>query len=133
MAVKEVSARAEAYGMPGVTVDGNDVLACYEAMKTAVARARGGEGPTLLEVRTYRFHPHTSDDDDRTYRSREEVDEAKRNDPILLFGTYLKGSGIIDDQGIERLRAEINAWIDAEVDTACIAPDPAPEDGLVHF
>ena len=79
MAVKEVSVRAEAYGFPGETVDGNDVLACYEAMKTAVDRARGGEGPTLLEVRTYRFHPHTSDDDDRTYGGG----QAQRSHPPL--------------------------------------------------
>ena len=132
MAVKDVADRAAAYGFEGVVVDGNDVLASYEASRNAVDRARKGGGPTLVEYKTYRFHPHTSDDDDRTYRSREEVDEAKRNDPILLFGNYLKGSGIIDDQGIERLRADIKARIDAEVDTAWSAPDPAPEDALLH-
>src|SRR5438874_2352221 len=90
MAVKQVSERAVAYGFPGVTVDGNDVLACFQAMKEAVDRARRGDGATLIECMTYRFHPHTSDDDDRTYRTREEVEEAKRNDPIVKFGATLK-------------------------------------------
>src|SRR5436309_2581854 len=81
MAVKDVAMRAEGYGFEGVVVDGSDVLACYEASKRAVDKARGGGGPTLVELKTYRFHPHTYDDDDRTYRSREEVEEAKRNDP----------------------------------------------------
>src|ERR671937_1149072 len=118
MAVKEVSVRAEAYGFPGVTVDGNDVLAAYEAMKEAVERARKGEGPTLLEVRTYRFHPHTSDDDDRTYRTREEVEEAKQGDPIVRFGTTLKELGLIDDEGIEHTRAELKTEVDQAVDRA---------------
>ena len=132
MAVKDVADRGEAYGFEGVVVDGNDVLACYEASRNAVDTARKGGGPTLVEFKTYRFHPHTSDDDDRTYRSREEVEEAKRNDPILLFGNYLKESGLIDDQGIERLRAEVKERIDAEVDAAWNAPDPAPQDALLH-
>ncbi len=76
MAVRDVADRAAGYGFPGVVVDGNDVLACYGAMKDAHERARAGEGPTLIECKTYRFLPHTSDDDDRTYRSREEVEEA---------------------------------------------------------
>jgi len=132
MAVKDVAERGKAYGFEGVVVDGNDVLACYEASRNAVDRARTGGGPTLVEYKTYRFHPHTSDDNDRTYRSREEVDEAKRNDQILLFGNYLKESGLIDEQGIERLRAEVKERVDAEVDTAWNAPDPAPEDALLH-
>src|SRR5439155_1105103 len=74
----------------------------------------------------------TTEGDDRTYRSREEVDEARRNDPILLFGNYLKQSGLIDDQGIERLRGEVKEGIDAEVDAAWNAADPAPEDALLH-
>jgi 2-oxoisovalerate dehydrogenase E1 component alpha subunit len=132
MAVKDVAERGEAYGFEGVVVDGNDVLACYEASRNAVDKARKAGGPTLVEYKTYRFHPHTSDDDDRTYRSREEVDEARRNDPILLFGNYLKQSGLIDDQGIERLRGEVKEGIDAEVDAAWNAADPAPEDALLH-
>ena len=93
MAIENVAERAAGYGFPGVVVDGNDVLACYGAMKLAEERARAGEGPTLIEAKTYRFQPHTSDDDDRTYRSREEVEEARRHDPLLGFSTHLKGRG----------------------------------------
>ncbi|MGH2556329.1 MAG: thiamine pyrophosphate-dependent dehydrogenase E1 component subunit alpha [Actinomycetota bacterium] len=132
MAVKDVAVRAEAYGFEGVIVDGNDVLGCYEASKKAVDKARSGGGPTLIEMKTYRFHPHTSDDDDRTYRSREEVDEAKRNDPIILFGNDLKELGLISDEGLEKLRGEVKAQVDAEVDTAWNATDPDPESALQH-
>ena len=92
MAIQDVAQRAAGYGFPGVVVDGNDVLACYGAMKQAHDRARAGEGPTLIECKTYRFQPHTSDDDDRNYRSREEVQEARDHDPLVEFGTYLVGT-----------------------------------------
>src|SRR6266508_3917637 len=132
MAVKDVAVRGQAYGFEGVIVDGNDVLGCYEASKKAVDRARAGGGPTLIEMKTYRFHPHTSDDDDRTYRSREEVEEAKRNDPLILFGKYLIEVGLIDQGGIETLRDELKQQVDAEVDAAWNAPDPQPEEALEH-
>ncbi len=132
MAVERVSVRAEGYGFPGETVDGSDVLACYEAMHRAVDRARGGEGPTLLEVLTYRFHPHTSDDDDRTYRTREEVEEAKANDSIVRFGDYLKEQGLLDDERIEKLRGELKSEVDAAVDKAWNADDPEPASALEH-
>lgn len=132
MAVKDVAVRAEAYGFEGVIVEGNDVLACYEASKDAIEKARGGGGPTLVELKTYRFHPHTSDDDDRTYRSREEVEEARRNDSLTVFGEYLKGQGLIDEAGIGSLRAELKAEIDAEVDAAWNAEDPSAESGFEH-
>jgi 2-oxoisovalerate dehydrogenase E1 component alpha subunit len=132
MAVKQVSDRASAYGMPGVTVDGNDVLACYEAMKEAVDRARSGGGPTLIECMTYRFHPHTSDDDDRTYRSREEVDEAKRNDPIILFARYMQELGVLKEGQEEEIRSEIKSQIDEEVERAWGAADPEPESAMRH-
>src|SRR5207247_6811929 len=99
MAGKNAADRGPAYGFEGVVVEGSDVLACYEASKRAVEKARSGGGPTLIEMKTYRFHPHTSDDDDRTYRSREEVEEAKRNDSLLKFAAYLKDQGRIDDDG----------------------------------
>jgi 2-oxoisovalerate dehydrogenase E1 component alpha subunit len=133
MGVKDVADRASAYGFPGVVVDGNDVLACYSAMKTAVDRARGGDGPTLIECKTYRFHPHTSDDDDRTYRSREEVEQAKARDPLVVFAGYLKDQGLLDDDEVEKTRAEIKAEIDQEVDRAWNAPDPDPETFAHHL
>jgi 2-oxoisovalerate dehydrogenase E1 component alpha subunit len=132
MAIQDVSIRAQGYGFGGESVDGNDVLACYRAMTSAVERARAGEGPTLLECRTYRFHPHTSDDDDRTYRSREEVEEARKKDPIVAFGSYLKELGLMDDQRIEGLREETKAEVDRAVDEAWNAPDPEPRSALRH-
>jgi 2-oxoisovalerate dehydrogenase E1 component alpha subunit len=133
MAVEHVSERAAGYGFPGFTVDGNDVLACYEVMKTAVDRARAGEGPTLIECMTYRFHPHTSDDDDRTYRSREEVDEARKKDPIILFGRYLHEQGVLSEGQDEEIRAEIKEGVDREVDRAWEAADPAEDSAMRHL
>jgi 2-oxoisovalerate dehydrogenase E1 component alpha subunit len=126
MAVANVADRAVAYGFPGAVVDGNDVLACYAAMREAVARARAGEGPTLIECKTYRFQPHTSDDDDRTYRSREEVEEARRNDPLVRFARYLKEQGLVSDEQATSTAEEVKADIDEAVDKAWNAPDPDP-------
>src|SRR5262249_22612031 len=97
-----------------------------------VDKARVGGGPTLIELKTYRFHPHTSDDDDRTYRTREEVEEAKRNDALVVFGNELKALGLLDDEAIEAIRAELKAEVDREVDDAWSAPDPDPETALRH-
>ena len=132
MAVKDVAIRAEAYGFEGVVVEGNDVLACYEASRRAVDKARSGGGPTLIELKTYRFHPHTSDDDDRTYRSREEVDEAKRNDSLIVFGDYLREQELLSTEDIEQLRTETKQQVDAEVEAAWTAADPEPESALRH-
>jgi 2-oxoisovalerate dehydrogenase E1 component subunit alpha len=113
-------------------VDGNDVLACYAAMKTAHERARAGDGPTLIECKTYRFLPHTSDDDDKTYRTREEVEQAKAKDPLVRFGAYLREHDVLDEAGDERLRAETKAEIDEAIQAAWDAPDPEPETALRH-
>jgi len=133
MAVKDVAVRAEGYGFEGVVVDGNDTLDSYEAMAKAVDKARGGGGPTLIEAKTYRYHPHTSDDDDRTYRTREEVDEWKKKDPLILFGQYLKDHGILGgDDEIEALRSETKDEVDRNVEEAWEAADPEPESALRH-
>ncbi|MEW6060143.1 MAG: thiamine pyrophosphate-dependent dehydrogenase E1 component subunit alpha [Actinomycetota bacterium] len=126
MAVQNVADRGGAYGFPGVVVDGNDVLACYGVMKEAVGRARAGEGPTLIEAKTYRFQPHTSDDDDRTYRTREEVERAKLGDPLMRFGAYLKEHGLIDDPGVKALAAEVKDDLDRQIEEAWNSPDPDP-------
>src|SRR5207245_8224022 len=89
-AVEDVSVRAQGYGFPGVTVDGNDVLAVYAAAREAVNRARDGDGATLIEAKTYRLVPHTSDDDDRRYRSRQEVEEWTKRDPLVRYEGWLK-------------------------------------------
>jgi 2-oxoisovalerate dehydrogenase E1 component alpha subunit len=132
MAVADVADKASGYGMEGLVIDGSDVLACYEASSTALDKARQGGGPTLIELKTYRFHPHTSDDDDRTYRSREEVEEAKRNDSLLVFGAYLREQGLLDDEQVEAIRSELKEEIDREVQEAWNAPDPGPETAMLH-
>jgi 2-oxoisovalerate dehydrogenase E1 component alpha subunit len=133
MGVEDVASRAEGYGFPGVVVDGNDVIACYGAMKAAHERARAGEGPTLIECKTYRFLPHTSDDDDKTYRTREEVEEAKARDPLAQFGGYLRTHGVLDDVKEEAVRAEVKREIDEAIQAAWDAPDPDPESALEHI
>jgi len=95
MAVPNVADKAAAFGMPGVVVDGNDVLAVQRAVKEAVSRARNGSGPTLVEAKTYRVTPHSSDDDDRTYRTLGEVAQWKKRDPIQQFRAYLEMSGLL--------------------------------------
>jgi len=133
MAVEDVAVRAEGYGFPGVVVDGNDVLACYEAMTEAVERARGGKGPTLIEAKTYRYHPHTSDDDDRTYRSREEVEEWKKKDPLIVFAAYLREIGLLGgDEQVEEIKVELKAEVDANVEEAWNAADPEPGSAMRH-
>lgn len=122
-----VHKRGEGYGMPGVLGDGNDVLESFRLTKEAVDRARAGEGPTIIELETYRFYSHTSDDDDRTYRTKEEVEEAKAKDPIPRFEEYLKSVDLIDDKKIAELREETTAEVRKGSDDAEAAefPDPA--------
>ena len=124
--------RAEGYGMPGVEGDGNDVLETYRLSKEAVDRARAGEGPSLLELRTYRFYSHTSDDDDRTYRSREEVDEARKKDPILRFEKYLGEVEILDDKGVEEKREEAKVEVAEGVSQANASEFPDPSTAMLH-
>lgn len=130
MAVTKVAERAAGYGFPGVTVDGMDVLAVYEAAKAAADRARRGEGPTLLEAMVYRFLPHTSDDNDTRYRSPEEVAAWKERDPIRTFRRYLIDSGATDEDELRRLETEIGALVDDATAYAESAPYPAPETAL---
>ena len=131
-AVKDVAVRAAGYGFPGVTVDGNDVLAVYEAAKTAVERARKGEGPTFIEAKTYRLVPHTSDDDDRRYRSREEVEEWTKKDPLIRYQAWLEEHGVADRAEIEAIQAKGLAEIDAATEEAEKAPTPDPASALRH-
>jgi 2-oxoisovalerate dehydrogenase E1 component alpha subunit len=126
MAVDDVADRAVGYGFPGEVVDGNDVIACYDAMRRAHERARAGEGPTLIECKTYRYLPHTSDDDDKSYRSREEVEEARHHDPIDAFATYLREHGLLDETEAAAIRDEVEAEIGEAIAAAWEAPDPDP-------
>lgn len=128
MAVEHVADRASAYGMIGEVVDGNDILACYDAMVVARDRAYSGEGATLLEAKTYRPVPHSSDDDDRSYRDRDEVEEWKRKDPIIRFQQELLQRGILTDALVQEYDAKAKAVVDEASRTADETPypDPAP-------
>jgi 2-oxoisovalerate dehydrogenase E1 component alpha subunit len=132
MAVDNVAIRAEGYGFPGIVVDGNDAVACYSAMKAAHDRARAGEGPTLIECKTYRFLGHTSDDDDKTYRTREEVEEHRHDDPLNRLGNYLRTHNVLTEAAAEELRTEVKGEIDVALAAAWDAPDPKPASALRH-
>jgi 2-oxoisovalerate dehydrogenase E1 component alpha subunit len=131
-AVADVAVRAEGYGFPGVTVDGNDVLAVCGAAREAVDRARRGEGPTFIEAKTYRLVPHTSDDDDRRYRSREEVEEWAGKDPIIRFQAYLEERGLLDAKTRDELVRTVAEEVDAATEYAENAPPPDPQTALDH-
>ncbi|MDQ4001695.1 MAG: thiamine pyrophosphate-dependent dehydrogenase E1 component subunit alpha [Actinomycetota bacterium] len=125
-----IAKRAEGYGFPGVEVDGNDVLAVYEAAKEAFDRARRGDGPSLIEAKTYRLTAHSSDDDDRRYREREEVEEWRLKDPIIRFEKYLEEAGVLDAEKKEEMAAGIKVEIDEAVEYAEKAPYADPEEAL---
>jgi 2-oxoisovalerate dehydrogenase E1 component alpha subunit len=131
-AIDNVAIRAEGYGFPGVTIDGNDVLAVYGTMTTAVERARSGGGPTLIEAKTYRLVPHSSDDDDRRYRGREEVEEWNAREPIGVFARHLKELGILDDKREQEVNDRVNREVDEATDVAEAAPPPDPASALNH-
>lgn len=105
MAGPSIAHRATGYGMPGVRVDGNDVLACYAVTAEAAHRARGGGGPTLIEAITYRMGPHTTSDDPNRYRNPDEVQEWAARDPIERYRTYLQSAGVWTDRLEERVKA----------------------------
>jgi 2-oxoisovalerate dehydrogenase E1 component alpha subunit len=124
--------RAAGYDMPGVEADGNDVLETYRVTKEAVDRARSGDGPSLIELRTYRFYSHTSDDDDRTYRPKEEVDEARRNDPIPRFEEYMRSVEVIDDEAIAEMREQVKGEVAEGARQAQEADAPDPSTATRH-
>ncbi|PRP53270.1 2-oxoisovalerate dehydrogenase [Bacillus halotolerans] len=130
VACENISDRAVGYGMPGVTVNGNDPLEVYQAVKEARERARRGEGPTLIETISYRLTPHSSDDDDSSYRGREEVEEAKKSDPLFTYQAYLKEIGLLTEEIEQTMLDEIMAIINEATDEAENAPYAAPESAL---
>jgi acetoin:2,6-dichlorophenolindophenol oxidoreductase subunit alpha len=129
MNVENIADRAGAYGIPGVTVDGNDVEAVHEVVTTAVDRARAGEGPTLVEALTYRWKGH-SKSDKNLYRTREEISEWRDKDPILQFESVVRERGLLSDEEIQAVRTEAMESIRNAVRTANAAPDADPSDLL---
>jgi len=130
MSVGGPAERACAYGMTGIAVDGNDVIATYRVVKEAVERARSGQGPTLVEAKTYRPVPHSSDDDDRSYRSREEVEEWKKKDPILRMKAYLLAEGVLTEALAEEYEEKARSEVDEANSFAEQQPYPDVEWGV---
>ena len=124
-AVKDVSSRASAYAIPGVTVDGNCFAEVAEATHDAVERARRGEGPTLIEAKTYRTRGHSRSDRNR-YRTKEEIEAWKQRDPILLFEAELEALGLLSRSQMKTIRDEVEAEISAAVAFANSSPKPSP-------
>ena len=115
---KTLAQKALAYGLPGIQVDGNDILAVYAAAKEAVDRARSGQGPTLIECVTYRMTMHTTADDPKRYRSEKEVDMWRKRDPILRFQKYLVDKGLLSEDKIDAIESEVLQEIQAAIDGA---------------
>ncbi|TYR82479.1 thiamine pyrophosphate-dependent dehydrogenase E1 component subunit alpha [Priestia megaterium] len=129
---EKVSDRAIGYGMPGYTVDGNDLLAVYEVVKEARDRAARGEGPTLVETVSNRLTAHSSDDDDRAYREADEISEAKKNDPLVHFAMYLKEVNVLTDESEKQILAEIMDLVNDATDYAEQAAYADPETALKY-
>jgi pyruvate dehydrogenase E1 component alpha subunit len=131
-ALPRISDRAMAYGIPGIHVDGNDVLAVYAHAQEAVGRARRGDGPTLLDCATYRFFGHFTGDPGRgiTYRSKEEMEEWLERCPIKKLCRYLTDSGAMNDATAREIAARVEAVTEAAVAFAESSPWPSPEDAL---
>jgi 2-oxoisovalerate dehydrogenase E1 component alpha subunit len=126
--VAPIVARAAGYGMPGVRVDGNDVLAVYRATREAADRARGGGGPTLIEAMTYRVGPHSTADDATRYRSDEEVARYRVFDPIERYRRFLGSTGIADDAFVAACEAEAERWVGGvRAELTALGAPPATE------
>lgn len=127
--IADLAVRAEGYGFPGVIVDGNDVIAVYEAVEEAAARARAGDGPTFIEGKTYRQRGHY-EGDPQVYRTRAEMAEWKERDPIPAFRRNLLEAGIFDEAALSKVEREVDAQLDDAVEFAAAAPQPVPEEAL---
>ena len=127
-----VADRAAGYGIPGFVVDGNDIFAVYEAVNRAVERAREGGGPTLIEAKTYRYYAHTSDDDDKLYRTPEEVELWRRKDPITVLHQYMVEHRLLDEGMEARIEQDVTAIIADAVSVAEAAPEPTDAFSYVY-
>ncbi|HEU5103539.1 MAG TPA: thiamine pyrophosphate-dependent dehydrogenase E1 component subunit alpha [Roseiflexaceae bacterium] len=131
--VADVALKAEGYGMPGVIVDGNDIFAVYAAAQAAMERARSGGGPTLLECKTYRLRPHSNADDDRKYRTEEEIEQWRTRDPIARLEQYVLERDLATSDTIEGYRQAIAAEVEQAILEAEQAPGPALESLYDHL
>jgi 2-oxoisovalerate dehydrogenase E1 component alpha subunit len=133
MPIRDVAERAAGHGMPGVVVDGTDVVAVYEAARTAIERARRGEGPSLIEAKVERLLAHSSADDDSRYRPRDELEAARRErDPVLHLRERLFEAGLLTQEQDASLRAELTRTVNEAADSAEQSPPAPPEEALRH-
>jgi 2-oxoisovalerate dehydrogenase E1 component subunit alpha len=130
VAGSSVAQRAAGYGIPGVTVDGSDVLACYAAARDAVARARAGDGPTLIECKVTRLTGHSSDDQQTKYRTDEELQADKALDPVPKFRAQLVAAGVLTDEAEADIAASITAAVHDATEYAESQPDPQPSTAM---
>jgi TPP-dependent pyruvate/acetoin dehydrogenase alpha subunit len=126
-ASRTIAQKADAYGMPGLMVDGNDVLAVYKVVGEALERARGGDGATLIEAVTYRLGPHTTADDPTRYRSKEELERMESLDPLVRMRAYLAARGLWNDEAESRLMDEAREEVARAVSEAEAVSMPAPD------
>ena len=127
-----IAERAKGYGMPGVVVDGNDLVAVWKITQDAVARARAGDGPTLIEALTYRIAPHTTSDDPGRYRSENEAESWRKKDPIKRMQTLLKTKGLWDDEQEEALEQTLKDELTEAVREADEVPEPEAWEIVEH-
>jgi len=125
-AVEDIAVRAAGYAMPGVVVDGTDVLACYRVAREAIERARAGEGGTLIEAKVTRLTAHSSDDQQTKYRSAEELEAEKARDPLPRFRAQLQDAGVLTDARLEAISADVATTVDEATQYAEAEPDPDP-------
>src|SRR3954454_24105448 len=130
LSVESVADRAAGYGIPGVTVDGGDVLACYAASREAVARARQGDGPTLIEAKVTRLTAHSSDDQQTKYRTEEELVAERALDPVPRLAAQLREAGTLPEEAETRIRSAITADVNDATDFAESQPDPEPSTAM---
>lgn len=134
MAVEKVADKAAGLGLPGFVANGQDFREVHAIMQEAVNIARGGGGPALVEATTYRLTPHSSDDDDRAYRPREEVDTFRRRDPLLVAQKTLQAENLLAEESIAQMEARARDLIEEGLRLAERAPFPEPraEEELVY-
>ena len=132
LSVRDVASRASGYGIPGVIVEGTDVLACYKAGREAVERARAGEGPTLIEAKVTRLTAHSSDDQQTKYRSESDLAEGRAHDPLPIFRAQLREAGVLTDELEASMAAEASATVEDATSFAEAEPDADPSTALDH-
>ena len=124
MAIEDVANRAAGYGFPGFVVDGMDLVECYEATRHGIEHARQ-QGPVLLEMKVERFMPHTTDDDDRRYRLRDEVETARQRDPLIVLSAQLMEQDILTQEQVDEFKSKAQGAIDEATDAAEAATPPS--------